>query len=234
MRAYCLADLFNLQLWPSGRLPNRADIRDGLGRLADRVLTAVPRANEVTARLYGGWDGDGPVAQRDLRSMVARSIDHMPRRRGRQLFRIELAESPVWDRTARIRRSVRLSHPKRLRVTVESSGDCLHGDVRCTLPSFASWCKGQCPATGCPVRLSDVASRYAQKMVDTLLTADAMAIRYEKLADTVVLASDDDDMVPALLALVASEVELVYLTKRDPKSFYVALLERKGARVCAW
>ena len=71
-------------------------------------------------------------------------------------------------------------------------------------------------------------------MVDTLLTADAMAIRYEKLADTVVLASDDDDMVPALLALVASEVELVYLTKRDPKSFYVALLERKGARVCAW
>ncbi len=71
-------------------------------------------------------------------------------------------------------------------------------------------------------------------MVDTLLTADAMAIRYEKLADTVVLASDDDDMVPALLALVASEVELVYLTKRESKGPYTTLLERKGARVCAW
>ena len=84
------------------------------------------------------------------------------------------------------------------------------------------------------MRLSDVASRHTQKMVDTLLTADAMAIRYEKLADTVVLASDDHDMVPALLALVVSDVELVYLTKRDTRSFYRDLLEREGARVCAW
>ena len=90
------------------------------------------------------------------------------------------------------------------------------------------------PGDRIPVRLSDVASRHTQKMVDTLLTADAMAIRYEKLADTVVLASDDHDMVPALLALVVSEVELVYLTKRDARGFYRDLLEREGARVCAW
>ena len=234
MRAYCLADLFNLELWPSGRPPNYADIRDGLGQLADRVLTAVPHASEVTTRLYGGWDGNIPAAQSDLRPMVARSIDDMPRRRGRQIFRIELAESPVWDRTVPIRNSVRMSRATRLRTTVELSRDCLLGPAQCTLASFESWCKGRCPATGCPVRLSDVASRHTQKMVDTLLTADAMAIRYEKLADTVVLASDDHDMVPALLALVASEVELVYLTKRDARGFYRDLLEREGARVCAW
>lgn len=43
-------------------------------------------------------------------------------------------------------------------------------------------------------------------MIDTLLTADAMTIRYEELADAVVLASDDDDLIPAMLALAASGV----------------------------
>ena len=71
-------------------------------------------------------------------------------------------------------------------------------------------------------------------MIDTLLTADAMAIRYEKLADTVVLASDDDDLIPAMLALAASDVELVHLTKRKAPSFYREILEREGASIHEW
>lgn len=234
MRAYCLADLFNLDLWPTGRRPNSADIRHGLEQLTEQVLATVPLAEDVTTRLYGGWHGDVPSTQRDLREMVSRAATDMPRRLGRQAFRLELAKSPVWDRNVPIRRSVRLVRSRRFKTLVERSPRCVLGPDRCSLSSFESWCAGRCPETGCPARLPDVASRYAQKMIDTLLTADAMAIGYEKLADTVVLASDDDDLIPAMLALAASDVELVHLTKRKAPSFYRGMLERKGASIHEW
>lgn len=67
MHAYCLADLFNLDLWPTGRRPSFADVRFGLERLTEEVLATVPAAREVTARLYDGWEGDVPATQHDLR-----------------------------------------------------------------------------------------------------------------------------------------------------------------------
>ncbi|WP_419949480.1 hypothetical protein [Candidatus Palauibacter sp.] len=49
------------------------------------------------------------------------------------------------------------------------------------------------------MRLRHLARQTRQKMVDTLLTADAMAIIQGRLAHAVVLVSDDADMIPALL-----------------------------------
>ncbi len=234
MHAYCLADLFNLDLWPTGRRPRFGDVRLGLEQLTEQVLATVPSAGEVTTRLYGGWDGDVPATQHDLRRMLNNAIQQMPRRAGRQMFRLELAESPVWDRNVPIRESVRLVRSGRLKTKVERAPRCALGTDGCSLLSFESWCAGRCPEPTCPVRLPDVASRYAQKMIDTLLTADAMAIRYERLADAVVLASDDDDMIPAMLALAASDVALIHLTKRKTRSFYREVLEREGVRIHEW
>lgn len=234
MRAYCLADLFNLDLWPTGRPPGVPDIRLGLDRLTEQVLETVPSAREVIVRLYGGWHGDVPDTQRDLRDMVSREAADRPRRRKHQMFRLELAESPVWDRNVPIRRSVRLVRSRRLRTKVDQPPNCAIGPDRCSLSSFGAWCTGRCPEKGCPVRLPDVVSRYTQKMIDTLLTADAMAIRYEGMADIVVLASDDDDLIPAMLALAASDLALVHLTKRTTPSFYRGILEREGATIHEW
>lgn len=233
MHAYCLADLFNLDLWPTGRPPGFPDVRLGLERLTEQVLQTVPSAREVTARLYGGWHGDVSRTQRDLRPMVSRAVANMPRRVGRQRVRLELAESPVWNRNVPIRKSVRLVRRRRIKAKIDRAPSCVLGHG-CSLSSFESWCAGRCPEAGCPVRLSEVASRHAQKMVDTLLTADAMAIRYEGLADAVVLASDDDDMIPAMLALAASDVALIHLTKRKTRSFYRNMLERDGVQVHEW
>lgn len=234
MRAYCLADLFNLDLWPTGRRPGVPDIRHGLDRLTDQVLETVPSAGEVIVRLYGGWHGDVPDTQRDLRHMVSRAAADRPRRLGRQAFRLELAESPVWDRNIPIRRSVRLVRSRRLKTKVHHPPRCVLEPDRCSLLSFKAWCAGQCPEADCPVRLPDAASRYTQKMIDTLLTADAMTILYERLADIVVLASDDDDLIPAMLALAASDVALVHLTRRKAPGFYRGILEREGASVHEW
>lgn len=89
------------------------------------------------------------------------------------------------------------------------------------------------------MRLRDVAARHRQKMVDTLLTADALVISHHALADIVVLASDDHDMIPALLALVESPIEVVYLGRSTGKvsalpAYYAGILELEGATIRRW
>ena len=76
-------------------------------------------------------------------------------------------------------------------------------------------------------------------MVDTLLTADAVVISNNALADAVVLASDDHDMIPALLALVASRIKVVYLGRSRGNasplpSYYTDILELAGGTVRHW
>ena len=76
-------------------------------------------------------------------------------------------------------------------------------------------------------------------MVDTLLTADAVTIISEDLADTVVLASDDDDMLPALLALAMSDIALIHLRRQGngparSRDYYGQILRREGATIRTW
>ena len=238
MIAYCLADVFNLDLWPTGRRLNYPDVRDGIEELVAEVLDAVPAASEVTIRLYGGWHGDTPFSRVDLRHMVSSAINATPKRLGRQRLRLQLADHPVWDSSMPILESVRHHSVTRVGAQIFASPDCPL-EQTCTLPAFRTWAAGRCPDSVCPVKLRHVTSRYRQKMVDTLLTADAMAIANDGLADVVVLASDDDDMIPALLALAASQVTLIYLRRQailgsSSSAYYAGILEKEGAHIRKW
>ena len=72
-------------------------------------------------------------------------------------------------------------------------------------------------------------------MVDTLLTVDAMTIAHNAMADTIVLASDDDDMIPALLALTTANIRVTYLHRSHPSSsYYVDILQSEGVAVRHW
>ena len=238
MIAYCLADVFNLQLWPAGRRPNAADIRDGIAELVDEALTAEPDTRELTMRLYGGWHGLPSQSARDLLQMVRGAIRHLPRRSGRHRLRLQIADHPIWDSSIRLLRSARELPLTRIRAKLSSPDNCTHVG-QCTFPAFRSWSRGRCPAPGCPVRLGEVASSSREKMVDTLLTADAITIIGDDLADVVILASDDDDMLPALLALAVSDIALIHL-RRQPKGpaqtadYYDHILRRKGATIRTW
>ena len=213
MIAYCLADLFNLSLWPHGRSPNYADIREGIEDLINEALCAVPSARELTIRLYGGWHGSGSQQVLDLPQMVARTLRHFPRRVKHQRLRLQMADHPIWDSSIRLLSSVRKSRVTHVPVHFADPNDCKNSTC-CTLDTLCSWFRGACPERDCPVQLTDIASQIRQKMVDTLLTADALTIAGDEIADIVILASDDDDMVPALLALAASRVNLVHLRRR--------------------
>ena len=234
MFVHCLADFFNLGLWPTGRPATFADIRDGLDELTGIAISRTPSASEITIRLYGGWHGDVPHTPHRLRDMVTRAIDQAPKRSSRTRLRLELADSPIWDKSIRILRSVRVNQMNRLHAQITSSSTCLD-PAACSLASFATWCQGSCPTSGCPVRLATVARTHGQKMVDTLLTADALVIARDQLADAVILASDDADMIPALLALSASPLQVVHLMRsKTIANYYRGILEREGVTIHEW
>ena len=234
MFVYCLADFFNLRLWPTGRPATFADIRDGLDELTGTAISRTPSAGEITIRLYGGWHGDVPHTQIGLRDMVTRAIEQAPKRLSRTRIRLELAESPIWDKSIRLLRSVRVSQMNNLHAEITSSLACLD-PAACSLDSFATWCQGSCPTSGCRVQLATVARTRGQKMVDTLITADALVIARDQLADVVILASDDADMIPALLALSVSPLQVVHLIRSKPSSnYYRGILEREGLTIHEW
>lgn len=238
MTIYCLADLFNLRLWPPGRRPNLGDIRDGIGELVDELLGATTDAGEMTIRLYGGWHGPTLPFSRDLPRMVTRAIRHLPKRVGRRRLRLQLADHPIWNSSIRMLASVRESRLTRVRAQVQNPRKCRETDT-CTLAALRSWFDGRCPDSACSVQLADIACQSRQKMVDTLLTADAMTIINEDLADTVILASDDDDMLPALLALAASDIRLIHLRREHggpsrATDYYRRILSHEGATTLRW
>lgn len=237
MQATCLADLFNLQLWMPDRAPNYADVRDGITDLVAAALTALAgrglRTTELLVRLYGGWHRerlDDPSPLRDLTAAVLRNFHHS----GRPRLRLQLADSPIWDPSIRLLRTLRdlpLRAPTR-NVTIPTS--CPHAGA-CTIGDLTSWLKNRCPDSACTVRLSDLATVSRQKMVDTLLTADALTIARDGLAEAILIASDDADMVPALLNLTNAEIRVIRLRRAATvDSYYDGILELSGLSTHSW
>ena len=220
-----------------GRSPTYPDIRDGIWELAGATLSAVPSASELTIRLYGGWHGSVPESRVHVRPMVSRAIDSLPKRQGRQRLRIQIADHPIWDSSIRMLDSVRVTPLSRVRASLDPSPDCIRGS-NCSIATFAAWSRGACPQADCPVRLRDVAQNQRQKMVDTLMSVDAVVIAHRGIAQVIVMATDDDDFVPAFLALLTCDVGIVHLTRRPRLrirgKYYTEILERAGVHINTW
>lgn len=237
MQAYCLADFFNLQLFRNTQTPTYADIRDGLDDLVAASLAAISHAglhaSDLLVRLYGGWYGDSlsdRVALRELTSAVISGFS----RQGSTRLRLQLADAPVWDPSVRMLRSVRRVAVKPTGVLVSTPSECPHSGA-CSLQDLSAWWKGRCPNRDCRARLVDVASATRQKMVDTLLTADALTIAHDGLAEIVIIASDDDDLLPALLALTKSDMKVIQMRREaSTDAYYDGILELQGLFTHTW
>jgi hypothetical protein len=234
--AYCLADFFNLRLWPMGREVRFPDVRDGLDELVDACLRAAPEAREITFRLYGGWHGDVPQSRVSLRDLTAKVVRQMALRAGSTRLRCELAESPAWDKSMRLLRTVREVRLNYVTARLEEPPSCIHaGGTSCSITVLGRWCSGRCPEPTCSVRLRDVAHTHRQKMVDTLMTADAVYLGRDDGVDMLIIASDDDDMLPALLALTTSSQKIIKMSRSNgPADYYRGILERDGITFYAW
>jgi len=72
-------------------------------------------------------------------------------------------------------------------------------------------------------------------MVDTLLATDALTIARDGLANLLVIASDDDDMIPVLLTVRSLDFATVRLKRdRSADSYYDELLETQGVETLVW
>jgi hypothetical protein len=72
-------------------------------------------------------------------------------------------------------------------------------------------------------------------MVDTLLTADALTIAHDGLAEIVIIASDDDDLLPALLALTKSDMKVIQMRRESSRdAYYDGILELQGLFTHTW
>lgn len=241
-RVWCLADLFNLRLWPSipGR-PTSADVKDGLEQLVSATSAiALSMENsadvdEIAVRIYGGWWFLGESKPSKTRRLLESAIRDMPGgRRPRVLFSI--AESPVSAPGLRLMSTVRWSPLKASDWIVFPTIRCRLGGA-CSLESFSqSWlATGACPHEDCGVSLKDRLAARRQKTVDTLLSVDALHVARDVDTACVVVASDDDDMVPCLLtARTTTAASVVWMRRSAETSVYSSLTESAGIRTRQW
>ena len=208
--------------------------------LVDLVTTMLAKLPEdvtpdnamVTIRLYGGWyEGDRPTSlAQELRSNVAQ---HFPAivRLGQTFERrvrtdVDLARSllirPNYNlfNTFRYRRGA-----PRLRSAPPPYESCTAPE-ECALSDIGKLLRARrCPAETCRVRLQDVFTQPQQKLVDTMLTADAIFVAHSLMPAKLVVVTNDDDLWPAICTAgnLGAEIHHVHpLRGRKTSDLYLA------------
>ena len=240
---WCLADLFNLGFWRRGvpGHPNLRDLKDGLDRVAELGLSVAAGrglsgvVEELEIRVYGGWWQLGSVDPLPTRNMLDQAIRHL-RRIPRPRLHVSIAESPLASPRSRLMHTVRWDGLRAEGWRLAPSRVCRLASA-CSLDQFArSWLRsGACPETGCTTSLEQALEAKRQKTVDTLLAVDALQLALEPTTACVAILSDDDDMVPSLLAARATRgVEVVWLRRARRPSVYDSVVKNAGIHVQQW
>lgn len=183
--------------------------RRGLYNLVRTMLTTLPEAavpdNSIAdIRLYGGWyERDRPTSlAQELREEIAQHFPAVIRvsgpatgRRVRTL--VDLARSllirPDTDLlgTFRHRRG-----PPRLMSNAAPAPNCAVPD-NCPLSRLHRQLKRpRCPELACHVQLREVFYQPQQKLVDTMLTADAIFVARSQ--PKIAIVTNDDDLWPGI------------------------------------
>jgi hypothetical protein len=167
-----------------------------------RLDGLVAGIDDIFLRLYGGWYDDKGLSKNGtiISQEIQRNFPIPVSSQGKIKRRIhcELASSLVDFKsdvllfTVRRRRGMRTKHAAAL-----PSG-CINTGA-CTLPAVFQWTRGRCPETNCPVLAEDAFSYTEQKLVDTLLCCDLLALAERNPPLALFVISDDDDMIPAFL-----------------------------------
>ncbi len=234
--AYCLVDFFNIEVLPKSRMPNTSDIRNGLDGIVSATMQALDSlgkpVQELTLRLYGGWHGDFGGTEIQLMDMTMKVIREYPRHIGTRL-RVQIADSPFLDPSVQFLHTVRSVPLKVPRAFFTMPSQCANRH-HCAMEELVKWWEGKCPDENCTVKLMELGTMVRQKMVDTHITADAVALAAEGSCDILLIASDDDDMVPALLG-ASGRVTTYHLARKSRRhEYYTNLLQQKNIITHHW
>ena len=227
MDAVCLVDFDNLpqRLRNAGLVP--------LARyLEQAVQKASPNPGDITVRLYGGWYSASGLSNSGslLTQEIARDFPLVTPSSTRIIRRIhcEIASSLIDNKSQLLGWTYRRRSGIRSRLTNKRPADCAAPNS-CTLEAVVRWSRGRCPDQGCPVTVQNAFTYNEQKLVDTLLCCDILALCRRTPKVAIFVLSDDDDLLPALL-MGTSDGGLVWKCrmKPNPGTHYDSLLSQSS------
>ena len=229
-----MVDLANTTVFRGIYNPNPAVIG---ARLDDFLSVVGERAHafartgfcDLRVRPYDGWfdaDGRGTQVYRMVRQHVREA--YPTRRRTYRLF-VDLAEGPLaapgerFLDTFRIQGGLTRHH---ISVVTEPPAGCAMPS-ECLVAALRSWVKGKCAIAACSVKSEEAASFRHQKLVDTSLVADLAW--GGSLGATILVVSDDEDVIPGLITARALGATVAWTCRSDrPRAVYAPLIVRHG------
>ena len=247
-QAFVLVDYDNQRegrfrnLRPGGARLNVRDHEDFLDGLLKKLvdyrekeLGNTKEVLELRVRLYGGWTNLGGETT-TLADMVLKAVrlQALSRRvRSTRIF-VDLGDRPLSTTSEALLGTLR---PIPWRGSLDAVADhpigCTSASALCfQIQSAVAWSRGRCPLyPSCSVSRDDAFSYEGQKMVDTMMVADALYAHADGAFD-VVICSADDDVVPGVLTLAAlkGRATLMRFGMRK-KGRFDHLMERSAVRI---
>lgn len=232
MNAHVLVDYDNLL--PQFKSLTLAPLARKIAGTVDHLL---PGIDDILIRLYGGWYSDIGLTKSgtELAQEIQKNFPMVVGRGSVIVRRIycEVASALIDFKTDIFLHTYRRRSGMRSKLSAMMPPTCIN-PTACTLRAVYAWSRGHCPEKGCTVVPEDVFSYSEQKLVDTLLCCDLLALASRKPGPPVFVVSDDDDIVPAYILASASGA-LVHQVHMRQRAFhlYDPLFKQHNIRIAA-
>lgn len=203
-------------------------------RLDSDVRPFVHVRTDIRIRLYGGWyNATGLTNAGSVLTQEIGGAFPIPVGSGGRIARrisCEIATSLI-DSTGDV--FLYTMRPRRgMRAVLRSQAParCLNA-ATCTVNAVEAWSRGACPSSGCPVSVSESFTYYEQKLTDTLLCSDALALAQRSPAPATFILSDDDDMTPAILMAAKTGAPIFHIRSSVQSKFYDGILRQNSVEI---
>lgn len=232
---YALVDFSNVAVeLHQKRFVHRLDLERIVDRIANLIFDVgkniQPSPDEIFCRLYHGWHLAHPDKPTDHHQALSRVLrNNYPTRIGRIRVSVSIADTLLVLPNDPIRFTVR-EIPGQFNFRISRPSNCAKTKHDCYLAQLEEWKRGRCPEPSCPVKTNDVLFRLLQKTVDTSICCDAVALSTQHDNASIIVFSDDDDVLPALLTASKFGARITQLRTihRQHSRYYDHLLLREG------
>jgi hypothetical protein len=206
---------------------------DTIDRLISLALRLQPRADQLRCRFYGGWADE--IKKTSHYDLLRLAVAKNSQGRSGITVKVDFATSLMILPAEHLVSTSRLSAGLPTFETLTVQRDCPLPTIDCSLSAMRRWQRGRCPDRRCPVIERNAFCTRHQKTVDTALCCDAIYLAQNEPDDWLIVASDDDDLVPALVSAAKLRPRVAQL--RPPRlypHYYDSLLTDLGVTLVAW
>ena len=196
--------------------------------LADSLLNNAVAGDaadrDLRFRLYGGWFNAEGSLSRNAQKLTGKVQGTFPKDRevvridgesneriGRQTIHAEMAYTLLVDRNRQLHSTYRETKETDFRIKCNNPSSVCK-QTSCSLQNLHRFFdKKRCPDQACDVSVKDILEKEGQKLVDGMLMSDLIFLN-ENHEPSIVLASSDDDLWPAIIhVLVRGRSRLYHL-----------------------